>query len=128
MSLEKNFCLKDLTWETRQLWRLHQLQKSLTNNLAATYVEIKEISIQYLIFQNNLLRLIGFLHFQSRREINYMLLRILVTKTRPKIVERFSQALLYSLNRLRVWAQQYGNIFAVLNNLAKSNAYQRAES
>lgn len=28
----------------------------------------------------------------------------------------------------RLWAQQYGNIFAVLINLAKLNAYQRAES
>ena len=54
----KNFFLKDLMWETRRLWGLHQLQKSLTNNLAATYVELKEISTLYLIFQNNLLRLI----------------------------------------------------------------------
>lgn len=44
-----------------------------------------------------------------RREINYMQLRILVTKTRPKILERFSRALFYSLNCLRVSLEALGS-------------------
>ena len=89
-------------WETRRLWGLHQLQKSLTNNLAATYVELKEISTLIPDLSEQFTK-------AHRREINYMQLRILVTKTRPKILERFSRALFYSLNCLRVSLEALGS-------------------
>lgn len=60
--------MKDLTWETRPLWGLHQLQKSLTNNLAATYVELKEISTLYLIIRTIYLGSLAFYIFSHEEK------------------------------------------------------------